>query len=134
MADKIDFELVAPEKLIISDQFSMVVIPGSDGDFGVLPHHSPLISTVRAGVIDVYQAESIEKRLFVSGGFAEVSKNRCTVLADEVISLADADFEAANARLAEAQDALEKAADEAARDTAERELEIARSLILALSD
>jgi F-type H+-transporting ATPase subunit epsilon len=134
MADKIDFELVAPEKLIISDQFSMVVIPGSDGDFGVLPHHSPLISTVRAGVIDVYQAESIEKRLFVSGGFAEVSKNRCTVLADEVISLADADFEAANARLAEAQDALEKAADEAARDTAERELEIARSLISALSD
>ncbi|MEK9685073.1 MAG: ATP synthase F1 subunit epsilon [Rhodospirillaceae bacterium] len=134
MADKIDFELVAPEKLIISDQFSMVVIPGSDGDFGVLPHHSPLISTVRAGVIDVYQAESIEKRLFVSGGFAEVSKNRCTVLADEVISLADADIEAANARLAEAQDALEKAADEAARDTAERELEIARSLISALSD
>ncbi len=134
MADKIDFELVAPEKLIISDQFSMVVIPGSDGDFGVLPHHSPLISTVRAGVIDVYQAESIEKRLFVSGGFAEVSKNRCTVLADEVISLADADIEAANARLAGAQDALEKAADEAARDTAERELEIARSLILALSD
>jgi F-type H+-transporting ATPase subunit epsilon len=134
MADKIDFELVAPEKLIISDQFSMVVIPGSDGDFGVLPHHSPLISTVRAGVIDVYQAESIEKRLFVSGGFAEVSRNRCTVLADEVISLADADIEAANARLAEAQDALEKAADEAARDTAERELEIARSLILALSD
>ena len=83
MADKLQFELVSPERLLLSEAVAMVVVPGSEGNFGVLPGHSLLISTVRPGVIDVYADEQTEitERIFVSGGFAEVTAERCTVLA-----------------------------------------------------
>src|SRR5258708_39943033 len=85
MADKVQCELVSPEKLLLSEAVAMVVVPGSEGNFGVLPGHSLLISTVRPGIIDVYSDEptQISERIFVSGGFAEVTPERCTVLADE---------------------------------------------------
>jgi F-type H+-transporting ATPase subunit epsilon len=93
MAEKLLFELVSPEKLLLSEQVAMVVVPGSEGNFGVLPGHSLLISTVRPGVIDVYEGSTstISERIFVSGGFAEVTPERCTVLADEArpVSLLD---------------------------------------------
>ena len=87
MADKVQFELVSPEKLLLSETVAMVVVPGGEGNFGVLPGHSLLISTVRPGVIDVYSDEQtqISERIFVSGGFAEVTPERCTVLADEAV-------------------------------------------------
>ena len=72
MADKVQFELVSPEKLLLSEAVDMVVVPGSEGNFGVLPGHSLLISTVRPGFIDVYDGAVISERIFVSGGFAEV--------------------------------------------------------------
>ena len=73
MADtKVAFELVAPERLLASIDADMVVIPGADGDFGVLPNHAPLMSLLRPGVISVYQGDKIDRRLFVAGGFAEV--------------------------------------------------------------
>ena len=86
MADKVQFELVSPERLLVSEAVDMVVIPGSEGNFGVLPGHSLLISTVRPGVIDVYEDKNISERIFVSGGFAEVTPERCTVLADQAIA------------------------------------------------
>jgi F-type H+-transporting ATPase subunit epsilon len=93
MADKVQFELVSPEKLLLSEAVAMVVVPGSEGNFGVLPGHALLISTVRPGVIDVYSDEQtqISERIFVSGGFAEVTPERCTVLADEALPLASLD-------------------------------------------
>jgi F-type H+-transporting ATPase subunit epsilon len=93
MADKVQFELVSPEKLLLSEAVAMVVVPGSEGNFGVLPGHALLISTVRPGVIDVYGDEQtqISERIFVSGGFAEVTPERCTVLADEALPLASLD-------------------------------------------
>ena len=93
MADKVQFELVSPEKLLLSEAVAMVVVPGSEGNFGVLPGHSLLISTVRPGVIDVYSDEQtqISERIFVSGGFAEVTPERCTVLADEASPLSSLD-------------------------------------------
>jgi F-type H+-transporting ATPase subunit epsilon len=93
MADKVQFELVSPEKLLLSEAVAMVVVPGSEGNFGVLPGHSLLISTVRPGVIDVYSDEQtqISERIFVSGGFAEVTPERCTVLADEALPLSSLD-------------------------------------------
>jgi len=93
MADKVQFELVSPEKLLLSEAVAMVVVPGSEGNFGVLPGHSLLISTVRPGIIDVYSDEQtqITERIFVSGGFAEVTPERCTVLADEASPLASLD-------------------------------------------
>ena len=89
MAEKLQFELVSREKLLLSEPVAMEVVPGTEGNFGVLPGHALLISTVRPGVIDVYSDEQtrISERIFVSGGFAEVTPERCTVLADEALPL-----------------------------------------------
>jgi F-type H+-transporting ATPase subunit epsilon len=86
MADRVQFELVAPERLILSEAVEMVVVPGTEGNFGVLPGHAPLISTIRPGTIDVYEGRAIKQRIFVVGGIAEVVPERCTVLADEAIA------------------------------------------------
>ena len=92
MADNaVQFELVSPEKLLLSENVEMVVVPGVEGDFGVLPGHAPMISTVRPGVIHVFEGGSIKTRIFVAGGFAEVTTARCTILAEEAIALDDID-------------------------------------------
>ncbi len=91
MADRIGFELVSPEKLLLSEDVEMVVVPGGEGNFGVLPGHALFISTVRPGVIDVYEGNKVSERIFVSGGFAEVTPERCTVLADEAMPLSSLD-------------------------------------------
>ena len=108
MAEKLQFELVSPEKLLLSEAVAMVVVPGGEGNFGVLPGHSLLISTVRPGVIDVYADEqnAITERIFVAGGFAEVTPERCTVLADEAVPIASLD----RAELDQQQRVLEAAA------------------------
>ena len=84
MAKTAEFELVAPEELLLSELVELVVVPGAEGDFGVLPGHSPLISTLRTGVITVYEKDKVKKRLFVSGGFVEINPEKCIVLAEEV--------------------------------------------------
>lgn len=90
-ADKVEFELVSPERLLLSEQVDMVVVPGAEGDFGVLPRHSPLISTLRPGVIRVFEGREVKQRIFVAGGFAEVTPERCTVLAEEAVPVGDID-------------------------------------------
>jgi F-type H+-transporting ATPase subunit epsilon len=91
MAGRIGFELVSPEKLLLSEDVEMVVVPGGEGNFGVLPGHALFISTVRPGVIDVFEGNRVSERIFVSGGFAEVTAERCTVLADEAMPLSSLD-------------------------------------------
>lgn len=81
------FELVAPERLLVSRNVGMVTVPGEDGDFGVLPGHAPLISSLRVGVLDIYDDGAVSERIFVAGGFAEVSAERCTILAEEAVPL-----------------------------------------------
>jgi len=88
---KFDLELVSPERLLLSEPVDMAVIPGSEGDFGVLAGHSLLISTLRPGVIEVFQGDNVTHRLFVGGGFAEVTDARCTVLADEAVPVGEID-------------------------------------------
>ena len=83
MADRVEFELVTPERLLFSDMVDTVVVPGTEGNFGVLRRHAPLISTVRSGMIEIYQAQTVTRRVFVVSGIAEVTPERCTVLADE---------------------------------------------------
>ena len=82
---KVSFRLVMPERELLATEADMVVVPGSEGDFGVLPGHAPLISTVRPGVIEVFRGTKAEQRFLVVGGFAEVTPERCTVLADEAM-------------------------------------------------
>jgi len=87
MADPIAFELVSPERLLLAEPVEMVVVPGGEGDFGVLARHAPMITTVRPGVIAIYAGAKIARRIFVAGGFAEVTPERCTVLAEEAFAL-----------------------------------------------
>ena len=106
MADTFQLELVSPERLLLSRQVEMAVIPAAEGEMGVLPGHSPMIVTLGGGVIRVTEGGQITERLFVAGGFAEVLPDRCTVLADEATPVADVSRAEAERRLAEAEAAL----------------------------
>ncbi|HWK47534.1 MAG TPA: ATP synthase F1 subunit epsilon [Stellaceae bacterium] len=125
MADTVQFELVSPERMLRSEAVEMVVVPGSEGNFGVLPGHSPLISSVRPGTIEVYSGTTVTERIFVSGGFAEVTAERCTVLADDAVDVAALDRTAVEANLAMLQGALAGLRD-AADKGAETERDAAR--------
>ncbi|MDJ0947427.1 MAG: F0F1 ATP synthase subunit epsilon [Alphaproteobacteria bacterium] len=127
--EKVDFELVAPERLLVSRTVDMVVVPGSEGDFGVLPGHTPLISSVRAGVIDVYDENTVDERIFVSGGFAEVTGERCTVLAPEAVPVSEIDRGEVEARIKRAREDIEDAADAAERSAAEDRLRLAEAML-----
>jgi len=148
MADKVQFELVSPEKLLLSEAVAMVVVPGGEGNFGVLPGHSLLISTVRPGIIDVYSDEQtqISERIFVSGGFAEVTPERCTVLADEALPLSALDRAAAEQEAKSLEGTVASLKEQVARHqgaerdkaaaelrTAERRLAVAAAKLAAVA-
>jgi F-type H+-transporting ATPase subunit epsilon len=123
MAEKFQFELVSPERLLLSEPVDMVVVPGGDGNFGVLAGHSLLISTVRPGVIDVYEGQSVTQRIFVAGGFAEVTPERCTVLADEAVPMEQIEAAGCEAQIRELEAAAVNLREEANRASgAERDI------------
>jgi F-type H+-transporting ATPase subunit epsilon len=94
MADTTAFELVTPARVMISRDAGMVVAPGVEGLFGVLPRHAPLISTLQRGVVEVYDNGQVTDRIMVDGGIADVAEDRCTILAERAEKL-DADNKAA---------------------------------------
>src|SRR6201992_1875761 len=102
----VNLEIVSPDRLLLSRPVDMVVIPASEGDMGVLEGHSPAIVMLRGGVIALYEGEQITDQMYVAGGFAEVTPERCTVLANEVLAPADLSREEGERRLTAAQDAL----------------------------
>jgi F-type H+-transporting ATPase subunit epsilon len=128
---KFEFELVSPERLLLSEAVDMAVIPGSEGDFGVLAGHSLLIATLRPGVIDVYQGEQITNSLFVAGGFAEVTGSRCTVLADEAIPLSEINATAVEADLDRLRAESESADTEELRRLAAIRVSVAEAKLVA---
>ncbi len=130
---KVAFELVAPERVLASERVDMVVAPGTDGDFGVLPEHSHLMSLLRPGIIEIHEGERITQRIFVGGGFAEVNETGCTVLAEEAMPVREIDVEAAQKRLRLAKDDLGSVEDEVARSRIERDIAIAEAMIEAAS-
>jgi len=129
LADKLTFELVSPERLILSAQVDMVVVPGTEGDFGVLAGHAPTVATIQPGVIDVHDEGHPVTRLFVRGGFAEVTPAGLTILAEEAMPLADLDRASFEARLKSAEDDARDAKDEAARLKAEQSAEQLRRVL-----
>ena len=133
MAEKVEFELVSPERLVLSEPVEMVVVPGGEGDFGVLPGHSPFISTVRPGVIDVHNDGKVAERIFVAGGYAEATPERCTVLAEEALHLADLDASTIEARAQRAREELADADSDEERSAAEAELAITDAMTAALA-
>ena len=132
MAETTQFELVTPERLLLSEQVEMVVVPGSEGLFGVLPRHAPFLSTLKPGVLEVYEGGKVKERIFVAGGFAEVTPERLTVLAERAVLVADIDRAAVETRikalrddLAAAKSDTERAQIEVALDAADAELKAA---------
>ncbi len=119
MADKLNFALVSPERELFHGEVDHVVVPGSEGEFGVSPHHAPVMSVVKPGALRVFN-EGGERRIFVNGGFADVTPEGLTVLAEEAVDLADVDAAQLEQQLKNAQDDLRDANNDAARDSAQR--------------
>jgi F-type H+-transporting ATPase subunit epsilon len=115
MAERVQFELVTPERLLLSEMVEMVVVPGTEGNFGVLPGHAPLISSIRPGTIDVYEGQTVTRRIFVVSGIAEVTPERCTVLADEALPPDELDRAAIEAELQTVQGNLPSLREQVAR-------------------
>ena len=91
MENTISFDLVSPENLIFSDNVNMIIVPGKEGDIGVLPKHSSLLSSLRPGRLMIYNNKQLIKNFFVSGGFVEINPEKCIVLAEEVSEMSSLD-------------------------------------------
>lgn len=123
MADKLHFELVSPERLLLSEAVDMVTVPGKEGDFGVLAGHAPVMTTLRPGVINVDDAGRAQQRIFVRGGFAEVTPKGLTILAENAIPLAELDAAALDQEIANAQEDVTDAKSDETRQSAQEKLD-----------
>jgi F-type H+-transporting ATPase subunit epsilon len=130
----IALEIVSPEKLLLSRPVDMVVIPASEGDMGVLEGHTPMIVMLRGGLISLYEGDRVTDTLFVAGGFADVTPERCTVLANEVSPVVELNKAVGEQRLAEAEKTLAEldTADIVAEELALERAQSARALIEAV--
>jgi F-type H+-transporting ATPase subunit epsilon len=116
-------EIIGPEKLLLARAVDMVVIPGTEGDLGILPGHSKMITSLRGGLVDIYENDKVTDRFFVSGGFAEITETQCAVLADSITRQSELDPAKAQAALAEAKtayDAVDLADRDAYREASDR--------------
>lgn len=129
----IELEIVSPERLLLSRPVEMVVMPGAEGDLGVLEGHAPMIVTLRGGTIVLHEGGRATDRLFVAGGFAEITPRRCTVLADEAVPVGELSRAAAEQRLTDAQTALAAVgrSDTEAEDAALDRVQVARAMLAA---
>ena len=133
MADTIELELVSPEKLLLSEAVEMVVIPGEDGDFGVLPGHSPVISNIRPGVLSVFENGAVTQRIFIASGFAEVTMERCTILAEGAEPVEDLDQAAVDQEIQELREDATNADDDVSRARVNGALAIAEAKRTAIT-
>ena len=121
------FELVSPERLLLSAEVQQVTVPGTEGSFGVLPNHAPVLSTLRPGVVAVISAEGTRERIFVRGGFAEVNPEGLTILAEVAIPMAELDPAALERQIKDAEEQ-----DDESRRRAQESLDHLRDLRGAL--
>ncbi len=129
----VDLEIVSPERLLLSRPVDMVVIPASEGEMGVMAQHAPMIVLLRGGTVRLYQGGQVTDRLFVSGGFAEVTPTRVTVLANEALPVAELSRAEGERRLSEAEAAYAGASksDVPALDALMDRMQSARAMIEA---
>jgi F-type H+-transporting ATPase subunit epsilon len=132
MADKLHFALVSPERELFNGEVDHVVVPGSEGEFGVSPNHAPVMSVIKPGALKVIN-EGTERRIFVNGGFADVTPEGLSVLAEEAIDLADIDPAQLEQQLKNAQDDLRDANTDDRRAAAQRALSRAEGIKAALA-
>jgi len=128
MAEKIHFDLVSPERLLLSEDVDMVTLPGTEGYMGVLAGHAPVITGLRPGVIEVKGGETPDLKLFVRGGFAEIDAKKVVVLAEEAIPMTDFDIAALDQRIQDAEEDLVAAKTDAERGRVTEQLDHLRQL------
>ncbi len=127
----VELEIVSPEQLLLSRPVDMAVIPAAEGEIGVLPNHAPMIVLLRGGVIAIHEGGRVTDRLYVSGGFAEITPERCTILADEAVPVGELSKAEGERRLDEAERAYADAdkMDVAALDEAMDRMQSARAMV-----
>ena len=129
----LDLEIVSPERLLLSRPVDMVVIPAEEGELGAMPNHAPMIVLLRGGLVRLFEGGQVIDRLFVSGGFAEITATRVTVLADEAMAPSALSREEGERRLKAAQADYDQAdkSDTATLDAAMTRMQSARAMIEA---
>ncbi len=126
----LEFQLVSPDGKLFSNQVDMVVIPGDEGDLGVMARHAPMVVALKPGIIDIYETQGeIAERIFVAGGFANIHEGGCTVMADEGIPVNDIDPQELESFIEQSLAKLEKVADQADKAQIESEISVARAKI-----
>jgi F-type H+-transporting ATPase subunit epsilon len=121
----ISFDLVSPEQLLFSNEVGMIIVPGKDGDIGVLPGHSKLLSSLRPGRIMIYGEDKILlKSFYVTGGFVEINPEKCILLAEVVNEMVDLDKNNIQQQIQELEGN--------SSNNAKEELAIAKSKIIAI--
>jgi F-type H+-transporting ATPase subunit epsilon len=135
MADKLHFSLVSPARELMSTDVDMVVVPGTEGDFGVMPQHAPVIATLRPGFVTVYEGSEAKQKIFVYKGFAEVTATTLSVLTEEAILAEDLKANGElEKRLQNARDDLSVAKTPEERHAAEEEIGHMNAIKAALAE
>lgn len=120
MAEAFKFELVSPERLLVSEQVESVVIPGAEGEMTVMAHHAPVMTTIKPGVVTLKTAAGQEERYVVFGGFADIVPSGCTLLAESAVAVKDVDRTDLARRIQEAKEDAADAKDDQTRSKAEQ--------------
>ena len=130
--DAFHLKIISPAAIIVDDAVPQVEIPGVEGDFGVLPGHSPLFSMIRPGVINVKMSDGNERKFFALSGYADVTPESCTVISDHIRDLSEMNAGDAEKMMSDAKMALAKTANDNERQQAEKQLQAAEALGAAL--
>ena len=134
MAEMVEVELVSPEEVLVTQLVDMVVVPGGDGDYGVLAGHVPMITTVRPGAITIFEEGRVTDRIFVTGGFAEVTGERITILIEKSVKVDKLDRAVVEQDLKNFAEDVEDAKTDDERGQAINKLEIAKAQLQAIVD
>ncbi|MER8405105.1 F0F1 ATP synthase subunit epsilon [Mesorhizobium sp. M0185] len=120
MPEAFKFELVSPERLLVSEQVESVIIPGAEGEMTVMAHHAPVMTTIKPGVVTLKTAQGKEERYVVFGGFADIVPAGCTLLAESAVAVGDIDRADLARRIQEAREDAADAKDDQTRSKAEQ--------------
>ncbi|GAB6855473.1 ATP synthase F1 subunit epsilon [Asaia astilbis] len=129
----VQVEIISPEKLLFQKEVEMAVLPGEEGDIAAMPDHAPIMLLLRGGIVSLYENGVVTERFFVSGGFADITADRCTILADEALTIDEIVVSEAQTRLETLEVELTNVAadDIADQDRLSRKIQAARAAIEA---
>ena len=133
MAETLAFDFVAPDRRLASGEVEMVTMPGSEGDFAVLIGHQPLVASLRPGVVEITREGGETERIYIRGGFAEVTNERCLLLAEEAVPVNELDRAALEQRIQDNEEDLADAETDEERHRAETALSVLRDMLQAVS-